>query len=279
MTRGGELLGDRDREQRLPAPRRPRHRRAASMEHEREHPRLVRRELDDLLVLLVEPQPQRRADLHPEPECRRDGVHPLGAEPPSRSRPGPHDLRDAFGEPVQVVAIDHDLDGRAGMRGPLVPSIGERDAEPVARAPPLPSRLTLQDAYERVHRPLRLVERVLVQIVRAGVTRLGPPLRTRVERHASALHLEREQPQLGMRDHEVRLTLIGSGATADDPVDRVVHDVGVVQLLEEALVQPTLRGAFGREHGERDHPRHGRDAIGAFLDTGRSAWDPPHPHR
>ena len=51
-----ELLGDRDREQRLAATRRTDHGRATPMEHEREHPRLIRRELDDLLVLLVEPQ-------------------------------------------------------------------------------------------------------------------------------------------------------------------------------------------------------------------------------
>ncbi len=257
MTGRRELLGDRDREQRLAASRRTDHGRATPMEHEREHPRLIRGELDDLLVLLVEPKLERRADLDAEPERHRDGIHPLRAEPSPRARPGPHHRRNPFGEPREVVAIDHDLGGRARMRRGLVEPVGERHAEPEARLPPFPARLALEDPNERVHRALRLVERVLVQHVGPGVARLGPSLRDGVEGDPSALDLEREQPELGVRDHEVGLPFVAPGPPADHPVDGVVDHELVAELLEEAFVQTAFGRAVGGEHGERHHPGHG----------------------
>ena len=252
-----ELLGNRDGEQRLAASRRTDHGRPAPMEHEREHPRLIRGELDDLLVFLVEPQLERRTDLDAEPERHRDGLHPLRAEPSPRTHPGPHHQRNAFGEPREVVAIDHDLGGRARMRRGRVRPVGERHAEPVARLPPFPARLALEDPNERVHRALRLVERVLVEHVRPRVAGLGPALRGRVEGDPAALHLEREQPELGVRDHEVGLPFVAAGPPADHPVDGVVDHELVAELLEEAFVQTAFGRAVGGEHRERHHPGHG----------------------
>jgi hypothetical protein len=64
----GQALGDRDREQGLAAAGRPGHRGATALDNERQHPRLILRQLDDLAVLLVETQLQWHADLDAEPE-------------------------------------------------------------------------------------------------------------------------------------------------------------------------------------------------------------------
>jgi hypothetical protein len=61
---------------------------------------------------------------------------------------------------------------------------------------------------------------------------------------------------LGMGDDEVRLALDRRPGTGQHPVDAVVHDVGVVELLEEPFVQSPLGRALRGEHGERDHPGH-----------------------
>src|SRR5262245_46598236 len=189
------------------------------MQDERQDPRLVVRELDDLAVLLVEPELERRPYLDAEAERRRDGVHPLGTEPPTRPLPRLHDLRDSGLEAAEVVPIDHDRGRRARMGLLLVAAVGERDAEPVARPPAFPPRLALEDPNERVHLVLRLMERVLVKDVRARMAGLRPSLDTRVELDPAALDLEREEPELGVRDDEVRLPLVRSLPAGHHPVD------------------------------------------------------------
>ena len=169
-----ESLRERDREQGLAAPGRAGNGRPAAMGHERQDPGLVRGELDELLVLLVEPQPEGRPDLDVEPEGKRDRIHAARAEPAPPSLPGAHDLGDALRQPGEVVAVDHDVRRRAGVRVSIVDPVGERRAVPVARAPLGPARLRLQDALERAHRVARLVERVLVETVRTRVPGLRP---------------------------------------------------------------------------------------------------------
>ena len=169
VPRRREAFRKRDREHRLAASRRTGDRGPPPVRDEREHPGLVRGELDDLAVLLVEPEPKRRAHLDAEPERLGDRVHALGAEPPARARPGAHHLGHPIGQTRQVAAVDHDLDRRARMRRLVIGPVRERQAVPEGRPPPLPPGLRLQDPNERMHRALRLLERILVQRVRAGV--------------------------------------------------------------------------------------------------------------
>ena len=77
MAASREPLGDLEREQRLAGAGRPRDRGALAVGHEGEHPRLVVGELDDLLVLLVEREPKRQADLDAVPEREPQGLHAL----------------------------------------------------------------------------------------------------------------------------------------------------------------------------------------------------------
>ena len=137
----GELLGHVDRQQRLAGSGRPRHRGPLAVQHVREDPRLFVRELDDLPVLLVELELQRRADLDPVPQREGQRVHALGAERATRALPERHDLADPVGEAMHVAPVDHDLRRRAGMRGRVVRAVRERDAVAERGLPPLLARL------------------------------------------------------------------------------------------------------------------------------------------
>lgn len=272
MARRGQPLRELDGQHRLAAPGRPRDRGPLSVRDEPQDPRLVARELDDLLVLLVEPKLQRHPDLDPEPEGHGQRVHPLPAEPAALPPPVPHDLPDPLLEASHVVPVDDNLGWGPGVRLPLVQPVGERHAVAVGRLPPFPAGLGRQDLDQGAHLVVGLAERVLVQDVRAGASRLAPPPGLRVVGEAAALRLDDQDAVLRVRDHEVGLALDRPPWPGKEPVHAVVDDVGVVELLEKALVQAPFGRALRREHWERHHPSHAGMLAGAGRRTRAGRW-------
>ncbi len=185
-----KALRELDGQERLASTGRTRHGRTLAMGQEAQDPGLIARQLDDLPVLLAEPDGERRSDLHPESQGRGEGVHPLRAESSSLPAPEPHDLGNPLGQPLQIVSIDGHF-WRRGWMGPLVvDAVGEGHRVPVGRLPPFPAGLCREDLDERVHLVGRLVERVLVEEVPARASGLAPPSGVRVvgKRASFGLH-------------------------------------------------------------------------------------------
>lgn len=263
-ARLGETPGDRGREDRLAGSGRPRDERAVAMQDVGAQVRLLLGELDDPLVLLAEEQAQRGADLDRVAERALQREHPALPETPALVAPHRHHLGDALGETIGVVSIDHEVGGRAGMGVAVVDPVRERARIAIGRTPLVPAGLRLQDPCQRVHLVLGLVERVLVELVPSPSSALRPAAPAWVVAELTALGLHHEHAVLWVSDHEVGLSLIRPvAATRQHPVDRVEDDVAVIELGEEPLVEDPLGRALGREHRERHHASHERDANGA----------------
>ena len=120
-----------------------------------------------------------------------------------------------------------------------VQAVGEGDTVAVGGAPPLPTGLVREDVDQRLHLVLSLVEGVLVQEMAASSPGLGPPPGGRVVSQLSPLHFEDQEAVHGMGDEEVGFALDGRPARrlgSEHPVDAVVDDIIVGELLQESFV-------------------------------------------
>jgi hypothetical protein len=100
-----------------------------------------------------------------------------------------------------------------------------------------------------------LVERILDARIARLPTRRPPSLRG-VVANGPALDLEDEQPAFRVRDNEVRLALLRSAFSGDDPRDMVKRDEVVTRVVTKPLEDALLSSAcvLGRRFG--DHSCH-----------------------